>query len=95
MVLLDSLTSSIQPSSSEFAPVLAHYRCLLPKLTNLSRVRFEEITSAHITLDFAPPPWPRIIYYKQHWGDQFTLTVTINAKGRATGSVHHWLLPVA
>jgi hypothetical protein len=88
-VLLDLLTSSIQPSSSEFASVLVHYRCLLVKLTGLSRVRFEELTSAHITLDFAPPPWHRIIYYKQQWGDQFTMTVTINAKDRAAGIVHH------
>ena len=63
-VLLDLLASSTQPSSSELAPVLAHYRGLLAKLTDLSHVPFEEITSAHITLDFAPPPWPRIIYYK-------------------------------
>lgn len=88
-VLLDLLTSSIQPSSSEFAPVLAHYRRLLAKLADVSRVRLEEITSAHITLDFAPPPWPRIIYCKPQWGDQFTLTVTINAEGRLAGVVHH------
>ena len=88
-VLLDLLTSSIQPSSPEFAPVLGQYRSLFAKLTDLSRVLLEEITSAHITLDFAPPPWPRIIYYKQQWGDQFTLTVTISAKGRAGGIVHH------
>jgi len=88
-VLLDLLASSTQPSSSEFAPVLAHYRGLLAKLTDLSHVPLEEITSAHITLDFAPPPWPRIIYYKPQWGDQFTVTVTINAEGRAAGIVNH------
>ena len=88
-VLLDLLTSSIHPSSSEFAPVLARYRRLLAKLAELSRIRLEDITTAHITLDFAPPPWPRTSYFKQQWGDQFTLTVTINANGRAAGIVHH------
>jgi hypothetical protein len=88
-VLLDVLTSSIHPSSSEFAPVLARYRSLLTKLADLSGIRLEEITAAHITLDFAPPPWPRISYYKPQWGDQFTLTVTINADSRAPGIVHH------
>lgn len=88
-VLLDLLASSIHPSSSEFAPVLVRYHRLLTRLADLSRVRLEEITAAHITLDFAPPPWPRIIYYKPQWGDQFTLTVTINAKDSADGIVHH------
>lgn len=88
-VLLDVLTSSIQPSSPEFAFVLARYRRLLAKLADLSRIRFEEITSAHITLDFAPPPWPGTSYYKPQWGDQFTLTVTINTDGRTAGIVHH------
>lgn len=88
-VLLDVLTSSIHPSSSEFAPVLARYRSLLTKLADLSGIRLEEITAAHITLDFAPPPWPRVSYYKPQWGDQFTLTVTINADSRAPGIVHH------
>jgi len=88
-VLIDVLTSSIHPSSSEFAPVLARYRSLLAKLADLSGIRLDEITAAHITLDFAPPPWPRISYYKPQWGDQFTLTVTINAGGRAAGIVHH------
>jgi len=88
-VSLDLLTSSIHPSSSEFAPVSARYRLLLAKLADLSGVRLEEITGAHISLDFAPPPWHRISYYKPQWGDQFTLTVTINADGRAAGIVHH------
>jgi len=88
-VLIDVRTSSIHPSSSEFAPVLARYRSLLAKLADLSGIRLDEITAAHITLDFAPPPWPRISYYKPQWGDQFTLTVTINADGRAAGIVHH------
>lgn len=88
-VILDVLTSSIYPPSSEFAPVLARYRHLLAKLADLSRIRLEEITVARITLDFAPPPWPGISYYKPQWGDQFTLAVTINAEGRAAGIVHH------
>lgn len=88
-VLLDLLTSSVNPSSSEFAPVLARYRHLLAKLADLSRIRLEEITAARITLDFAPPPWPRISYYQPQWGDQFTLTVTINADDRVAGSVPH------
>jgi hypothetical protein len=87
-VSLDVLTSSIHPSSPEFTPVLARYRRLLAKLAELSRIRLDQITSAHITLDFAPPPWPRISYYKPQWGDQFTLTVTLNADGRAAGIVH-------
>lgn len=89
MVILDLLTLSILPSSSEFAPVLARYRRLLEKLTNLSRIGLEEITVARIALDFAPPPWPRISYYKREWGDQFTLTVTISAEGRAVGIAQH------
>jgi hypothetical protein len=88
-VLLDVLTLSIRPSSSEFAPVLARYRHLLAKLADLSQIRLEEITAARITLDFAPPPWPRISYYKPQWGDQFTLTVTINADDRSAGIVRH------
>lgn len=88
-VILDLLTSSVHPSSSEFAPVLARYRHLLEKLANLSRIRLEEITMARVTLDFAPPPWPRFSYYKLEWGDQFTLIVTINAEGRAVGVAQH------
>lgn len=88
-VLLDVLASSIHPSSSEFAPVLARYRRLLENLADLSRVRLEGITAARITLDFAPSPWPRISYYEPQWGDQFTLTLTINADGRAAGIVRH------
>lgn len=88
-VVLNLLTSSIHPSASEFAPVLARYRRLLAKLADLTRIPLEEITAADIKLDFAPPPWPRISYYKPQWGDQFTLTVTINADDRATGSMRH------
>jgi hypothetical protein len=88
-VILDLLTSTIHPSSSQFAPVLVRYRRLLEKLAELSCIQLEEITAARITLDFAPPPWPRVRYYKPEWGDQFTLTVTINAGGRAAGVVHY------
>jgi hypothetical protein len=88
-VSLDLLTSSMLPSSSEFAPVLARYRRLLEKLAYHSRVRLEEITAACIALDFAPPPWPRASYYRSDWGEQFVLTVTINADGRADGVVRH------
>ena len=88
-VMLDLLKSSIHPPSSAFAPVLARYRHLLVKLADLSRIRIEEVTVARITLDFAPAPWPRISYDKPQWGDQFTLTVTIHADGRAAGIVHH------
>jgi hypothetical protein len=88
-VLLNLLTSSIHPPASEFASVLARYSHLLKKLADLSRIPLQEITAALITLDFAPPPWPRIRYYKPQWGDQFTLTVTINADDRAAGSVRH------
>ena len=88
-VSLDLLTSSMQPSSSEFAPVLARYRRLLEKLACLSRIRLEEITAACIALDFAPPPWPRASYYKPHWGEQFVLIVTINADDRAAGIMRH------
>jgi hypothetical protein len=88
-VIIDVLTSSIHPSSSEFAPVLARYRHLLAKLVDLSPIQLEEIRMARITLDFAPQPWPRISYFKPQWGDQFTLTVTINADDRAAGIVRH------
>lgn len=88
-VSLDLLTLTIHPLSSEFAPVLARYRRLLAKLADLSCIRLEEITTARITLDFAPSPWPRIRYYKRQWGDQFVLTVTLSADGRADGIVHH------
>jgi len=88
-VLLDVLTSSVQPSSSEFAPVLARYRRLLAKLAGPSGIRLEEITAARFTVDFAPPPWPRASYYQPQWGGQFALTVTINADGRAAGIMRH------
>jgi len=53
-VSLNLLTSSMQPSSSAFSPVLARYRRVLEKLAYLSRIRLEEITAAYIRLDSAP-----------------------------------------
>ena len=88
-VIFDLLTSTIQPPSSEFGIVLVRYRRLLAKLADLSNIRLEEISAARITLDFAPRPWTRIEYYKQQWGDQFTLSVTINADGQSAGIAHH------
>lgn len=88
-VIFDLVASTIQPPSSEFEIVLVRYRRLLAKLADLSSIRLEEITAARITLDFAPRPWTRTQYYKQQWGDQFTLTVTINADGRAAGLAYH------
>lgn len=88
-VSLDLLTSSMQPSFPEFAPVLARYYRLLVNFAGLSRIQLDEIMTARITVDFAPPPWPRESYYRSNWGDQFILTVTINANGRAAGSARH------
>lgn len=53
-VILDVLTSSIHPPSSELGSVLARYRHLLAKLADLSRIRLEEITVARISLDLSP-----------------------------------------
>jgi hypothetical protein len=88
-VSLDLLTSSMQPSSCEFVPVLARYHQLLAKLVDLSRIELDEITTAHVTFDFAPRPWPRASCYRSNWGDQFILTVTINAAGRTAGIARH------
>jgi hypothetical protein len=88
-VTLDLLAPSMQPASFAYAPMLARYRLLLEKLTVASRVRLEEITEARITLDVAPPPWRRAVYYQAHWGEQFILTVTIRADGSADGVVRH------
>lgn len=88
-VLLDALTASMQPSSSDFAPVLVRYRRLLEKLAGLSGTRLDEITAARITVDFAPPSWPRAGDHKEQWGRQFVLTVTINSDGRAAGIMRH------
>ena len=88
-VAIDLRDLSMQPSSSELAPVLAQYRCLLEKLAGLSGIRFDAITAACITVDFAPPPWPRASYCKPQWGDRFVLIVTIDANGRTAGIVRH------
>jgi hypothetical protein len=88
-VSLDVLTSSMQPSSPEFGPVLVRYFRLLAKLADLSRIELEEITAACVTVDFAPLPRPKASYYMLEWGDQFILTVTINADGRAAGIMRH------
>jgi hypothetical protein len=84
-VVLDLLTSSAQPSSAQCSDVFERYCRLLATLAEHSRIPFADITVARIVLDFAPPPWPRTSYYKLQWGDQFTVTVTIEANGRAMG----------
>jgi len=84
-VVLDLLTSSTQPSSAQCSDVFERYCRLLATLAECSRIPFADITVARIALDFAPPPWPRASYYKLQWGDQFTVTVTIEADGRAMG----------
>jgi hypothetical protein len=85
-VVLDLLTSSTQPSSAQCSDVFERYCQLLATLAECSRIPFADIIAARIVLDFAPPPWPRASYYKLQWGDQFTVTVTIEANGRAMGS---------
>jgi hypothetical protein len=84
-VVLDLLTSSTQPSSAQCSDVFERYCRLLATLAKCSRIPFADITVARIALDFAPPPWPRASYYKLQWGDQFTVTVIIEADGRAMG----------
>lgn len=88
-VSLNVLTGAIQPPSSEFAQPLADYHCLLQKLASRSGIRPEEITAAIISVDFLPHPWPRASYYKQQWGEQFLLTVTVCADGIADGICRH------
>jgi hypothetical protein len=88
-VSLDVLAASMQPPTAEFAQVLANHHRLLQKLASRSGVRLEAITAAHISVDFLPRPWPRAIYYKQQWGEQFLLTVTISADGRTDGIISH------
>ena len=83
--VLDLLTSSTQPSSAQCSDVFERYCRLLATLAECSRIPFTDITVARIVLDFAPPPWPRASYYKLQWGDQFTVTVTTEADGRAVG----------
>lgn len=86
-VLLDFLTQSMEPASPEFSTVLVRYSRLLEKLIKISRVRTEEITAASIVIDFAPAPWLRPRYIDPECGDQFVLTVTIEADGRMPGIV--------
>jgi hypothetical protein len=88
-VLLDVLAPSMQPPSAEFTPVLARYRSLLEKLAGYSSIRLEEISAACVTVDFAPHPGLGPSYYKLQWGEQFVLTVTISADGRADGIMRH------
>lgn len=89
VVSLDVLALSMEPLSSEFEQVLADYHLLLRKLASRSGVRLEAITSANISVDFLPLPWPRAIYYQKQWGEQFLVTVTISAEGRADGVISH------
>lgn len=86
---LDLRARSIDPSSSEFSAVLARYGRLLEKLAERSRFPLEKITAACITMDFAPEPWPRPRYIDAQWGDQFVLTVTVTADGKAAGIVRY------
>lgn len=86
---LDVLSRMMQPPSSEFAQLLMDYHCLLQKLAHRSGICLKEITAAHIAVDFLPQPWPRAIYYKPQWGQQFLLTVTVCADGRADGISRH------
>src|SRR6476661_5746251 len=58
-VSLDLLAPSIQPSSPEFAQMLADYHLLLRKLASRSGILLETINAAYITVDFLPSPWPR------------------------------------
>lgn len=88
-VLLDVLAPSMQPLSSEFAQVLADYHLLLQKLASRSGIRFAAINAAYISVDFSPHPWPRAIYCKNEWGEQFLVTVTIRGDGRADGIISH------
>lgn len=87
VVSLDVLALSMQPPSSEFAQVLVDYHLLLHKLAGRSGIPLEAITSANISVDFLPLPWPRAIYYKKQWGEQLLVTVAISADGRADGVI--------
>lgn len=88
-VSIDLLNSSMRPSSSGFAFLLTRYRLLLVKLADRTGIRFHEITAAHLTVAFVPAPWPRTSDYPLQWGDQFVLTVTIQADGRTAGVRRH------
>jgi hypothetical protein len=86
-VVLNLLTSSTQPSSAQCSDVFERYCRLLAALAEHSHPVHGH-HRARVALDFAPPPWPRASYYKLQWGDQFTVTVTIEADGRAAGIAH-------
>ena len=88
-VVLDLLTSSAQPSSAQCSDVFERYCRLLATLAERSRIPLADIHVARIVLDFAPPPWSRASYYKLQWGDQFTVTVTVEAHARAAGIARH------
>jgi hypothetical protein len=88
-VEIDLLAPSMPLPLSDFSPVVARYRRLLAKLADRAGIRFEEITAASVTVDFAPAPWPRAMYDKSEWGGQFILTVTVRAGSRADGIVRH------
>lgn len=82
-------TDVIHSPSYEFAHVMARHRCLLAKLADISPIRLEKTTAAQITLDFAPPPLPKISYDKPRWANQYILTVTIDAKGKPADIAHY------
>jgi len=88
-ISFDLVTSSMQPASQAFAPVLARYRGLLARLADRSGIRREDITVALIAVDFAPRPSPRARYEQPRWGDRFVLTVSVSADGRESSSMHH------
>lgn len=89
VVTFDLLDDAMEPSSSDFACVSARYARLLAKLAEISEVPYTDITTATIQADFAPPPWPRMLYATADWGEEYVLTVTIRAEGRAAGVVRH------
>lgn len=84
-VTLDVLALSMQPPLPAFAAPLERYHHLLPKLARVSGVDHEKISVAVITVDFAPLPWPWAIYFAPDCGDQFIVTVHIQADGRLDG----------
>ncbi len=88
-VSFDLLHAGIEPSSSDLAAVTARYRRLLAKLAESSFVPMADIAVANVQVDFVPPPWPRPIYAKAGWGEQYLMTVTIQANGRASGLARH------
>lgn len=86
---IDLLALFMQPSSFEFQPALARYREMLARVGESSGITPGEVTAACITIDFAPPPWPRPTYVAAHQGDQFVMIVTIHADDSAAGIARH------